>query len=142
MQRNAVDFFVSYTYRSGRKKSMSDDAFIGLLVQDGFEIPDGLTRGMISEVRKYLANQHQVKPSQVTINNVVRLTPEVMDVPERERTGEHDGEDRSRGVHEVSPEIPPELAEAMREHFSGEGVVVQDSGEDSEGEHPVGQTGE
>ena len=124
---NKIDLFVSYSYRTSRKKSIEDDAFVGLMVQEGFEIPDGLTRSMITELRKYLAGQHQVKVDQITIQNIVRLDPEeVIDVPERgDQANSNVGQP---GVPGGPPEIPRELADAMSAHAASKtGGVVQDA---------------
>ena len=135
--QNQIDTFVSYVYRTSRKKEIRGDASIALLVQEGYEAPPGglLTRSMVEALRKYLSEQHQVKPEQITIQNIVRLHPEVVNVPEQE--GEGDGEVRHGEVGGGVPKIPPELAEAMQEHFdkgmdgspSGEGAPAPVVGE-------------
>ena len=139
---NKIDLFVSYSYRTSRKKSIEDDAFVGLMVQEGFEIPDGLTRSMITELRKYLAGQHQVKVDQITIQNIVRLEPEVMDVPER--GSQVDGPVGPPGVSGGPPEIPRELADAMAAHAASKagGVVPEVQNADGQGDSaPVVEEG-
>jgi hypothetical protein len=136
--QNHVDMFISYVYRTGRKKENRGDAFVGLLVQEGYEIPDGLTRSMITELRKYLANQHQVKPDRITIQNVVRLNPEVTSVPSENDSGVQRG-GVPEGVEEI-PRVPGTDLDAEITRRSGveygedNGTVVAFAG--SVGENP------
>lgn len=95
--QSSIDFFVSYSYRTSRKKEVRDDAYIGMMVADGYEAPSGLSRGMIEQLRGYLSRQHQVAPGHIRIINIVRLEPEGVYVPDR---GEVDSDVR----HGVVPQ--------------------------------------
>jgi hypothetical protein len=131
---NKIDLFVSYSYRTRRNKENKDDAYVGLIVQEGYEVPERPTRSMIESLRNYLAGQNQVKPNQIRIENIIRLEPEVIDVPEQE--SQVDGPVGPPGVPGGPPEIPRELADAMSAALAAsKGGAVQDAdGEGSPGE--------
>lgn len=82
--QNTLDIFVSYVYRTNRKKEIRGDMAVALIVQDGVDVPGGISRSMIDAVRKYLADVHQIKIEKINILNLVRLEPEVEYVTERE----------------------------------------------------------
>lgn len=83
--QHKIDFFVSYSFRTSRKKEIKDDAYVGLMVRDGHEVPERPTRSMIEALRMYLSGQHQVKPTNIRIENIIRLDPDVTEVPDGDK---------------------------------------------------------
>ncbi len=73
-----IDLFVAFHYPQGKKR-MYQNAYVGVMVdteQGGFEIPNGLSRGMIDVLRNYLGGKLDVKPDMIYIENVIRMDDE------------------------------------------------------------------
>ena len=115
--QNTIDVFVSYVYRTSRKKEVRGDASVALIVQDGVEVPEKPSRSMIEAVRRYLSDAHQVKQNQITIQFLTRLEPEVMYVPEENDMGA----------------VPESGGEAGSEASDGGGDVQQEQREGNHG---------
>lgn len=73
-----IDLFVAFHYPQGKRR-MYQNAYVGVMVdteQGGFEVPKGLSRGMIDVLRNYLGGQLDVKPDMIYIENVIRMDDE------------------------------------------------------------------
>ena len=73
-----IDLFVAYHFPRGKRREYGN-AYVGVMVDaenEGFVMPEGVSRGMIEVLRKFLADKTELKSEMIHIENVVRLEPE------------------------------------------------------------------